>query len=249
MTLKLVNWNVDWATPRSREWKLDGILGRISSHNPDAICLTETDIGLLSKDQGIVYPQIDRVSERQGRKNRRKVLLWSKKPWSQIDYVGHGSLLPGRFVSGVTETSLGEVTIVGICIPYGMSRVRDSEVKRAPWQDHEEYMDTLKGVLDEIHKRASGERMIVMGDFNQKIGQGSRAPLRLRSMLKSVFPPGMSIVTEELEFREKRGLDHIALSQDLAVESLGAISNIADNGKCLSEGHFGVAAEVSAPGL
>ena len=165
MTLSLVNWNVGWATPRSREWKRDGILGRISSHNPDVICLTETDIGLLSKDQGIIYPQIDRVSERQGRKNRRKVLLWSKKPWSQIDYMGHGSLLPGRFASGVTETSLGEVTIVGICIPYGMSRVRDSEVKRAPWQDHEEYLDTLKGVLDKIHKRSSGERLIVMGDY------------------------------------------------------------------------------------
>lgn len=245
MTLSLVNWNVGWATPRSRKWRRDGILGRISSHSPDVICLTETDIGLLSKDQGTIYPQIDRVSERHGRKNRRKVLLWSKKPWSQIDYVGHGSLLPGRFVSGVTETSLGEVTIVGICIPYGMSRVRDSEVKRAPWQDHEEYLDTLKGVLDEIYGRASRERMIVMGDFNQKMGPGSRAPLRLRSMLKSVFPPGMSIVTEELEFREKRGLDHIALSQDLAAESLSVIGNIADNGKCLSEGHFGVAARAS----
>ena len=67
MTLSLVNWNVGWATPRSRKWKRDGILDRISSHNPDVICLTETDIGLLSKDRGIIYPQIDRVSERQGR--------------------------------------------------------------------------------------------------------------------------------------------------------------------------------------
>ena len=249
MTLKLVNWNVGWATPRSRKWKRDGILGRIESHNPDVICLTETDIGLLSNAGSIIYPQIDGISEKQGRKNRRKVLLWSKKPWKPLDLVGHCSLLPGRFVSGVTKTPLGETTIVGVCIPYHMSRVQYSEVKRSPWEDHEEYLDTLKGVLDAIYERTSGKRMIVMGDFNQTLGPRSIAPHRLRAMLKDTFPTGMTIVTEGLKFRNKRGVDHIALSEDLVAECRDTISNIADNGKCLSKGHFGVVAEISAQGL
>ena len=39
------------------------------------------------------------------------------------DDVGHASLPPGRFVSGVTQTSVGEVTVIGVCIPYSGSRV------------------------------------------------------------------------------------------------------------------------------
>lgn len=245
MTLTLVNWNVGWATPRSRRWKRDGILGRIESHNPDVICLTETDVGLLAKAGDIIYPQIDRVSEKKGRMNRRKVLLWSKQPWKPVDLVGHDSLLPGRFVSGVAKTPIGEMTIVGVCIPYHMSRVQHSEVKRSPWEDHEEYLDNLKGVLDTIYERTSGKRMIVMGDFNQKLGSGSRAPHRLRAMLESIFSRGMTIVTKGLKFRNESGIDHIALSEDLIAECRDTISNIADNGKCLSKGHFGVVVRAS----
>ena len=246
MTLNLVNWNVGWATPRSRKWKRDGILGRIESHNPDVICLTEADIGLLAKTGNIIYPQIDRVSERNNKKNRRKVLLWSKESWKPVDLVGHDLLLPGRFVSGVTETPLGEMTIVGVCIPYHMSRVQHSEVKRSPWEDHEEYLDNLKGVLDTTYDKMSGKRMIVVGDFNQTMGPRSIAPHRLRAMLTDTFPKGLTIVTKGLMFEGKRGVDHIALSEDLVTECRDTISNIADNGRCLSKGHFGVVVRANA---
>ena len=244
MTLNLVNWNVERATPRSRNWKLDGILGRIESHNPEVICLTETDVDLLPDNGCIIYPQIDQASEKMGKKNQRKVLLWSREPWKQVDYVGHDSLLPGRFISGVAETSLGEATVIGICIPYHMYK-DDSEVKTKPWKHHEEYLHTLKGVIDELYEKTSGKRMIVMGDFNQRLGPGSIAPHCLRAMLESTFPTGMTIVTKGLEFRNKRGVDHIALSEDLVAESLDTISNIAEDGRKLSD-HFGVVARASA---
>ena len=55
-------------------------------------------------------------------KNRRKVLLWSREPWTQVDGLGIDSLPPGRFVSGVTQTSVGEVAVIGVCIPWFGSR-------------------------------------------------------------------------------------------------------------------------------
>lgn len=46
-SVTVVNWNVEWATPRS--WsRRDEILRRIEREAPDIVCLTETDIRLLA---------------------------------------------------------------------------------------------------------------------------------------------------------------------------------------------------------
>ena len=46
-------------------------------------------------------------------------MLWSREPWHQVDDVGIDSMPPGRFVSGVTLTSMGEGTIIGVCVLPG----------------------------------------------------------------------------------------------------------------------------------
>ena len=107
------------------------------------------------------------------------------------------------------------------------------------WQDHEE---CLVG-LTEIFERVEAKRLIVMGDFNQRIGQGSRAPRALRLALQEAFEPKLRIVTADLAFQGRKSIDHIALSADWAVGSVDAISNIHGDRK-LSD-HFGVAAGVS----
>ena len=58
--------------------------------------------------------------------DRRKVLLWSREPWNQIDDMGTDSMPPGRFVLGVTQTSVSEVAVIGICIPWFGSRTEAS---------------------------------------------------------------------------------------------------------------------------
>ncbi len=246
MELKLVNWNVKRATPRSPKWRRDGILDGVNLHSPEVTCLTETDIGLLSNHGGhIVYPQIDSASEKMGRKNQRKVLLWSKEPWKQVDLVGHESLRSGRFVSGVTETSIGEVSVVGICIPWANSPgVKGSGVKR--WEHHREFLDTLERVLKNTFEQASGKRLIITGDFNQRLGQSySFGPTHeVREALRKAFPLGISISTKELLFQGERGVNHIAISDDLKANSLSAISNVPEDGKELSD-HFGIAAAIS----
>ncbi len=147
----------------------------------------------------------------------------------------------GRFGSGVTDTSAGEVAVIGICIPWFGSRTeaRRGAERRLRWQDHEE---CLVG-LTEILERVDAKRLIVMGDFNQRIGQGSRAPRALRLALQEAFEPNLRIVTADLAFQGRKSIDHIALSEDWAVDSADAISNFHE-GRKLSD-HFGVAADVS----
>ena len=179
---------------------------------------------------------------KKGQEGRRKVLLWSRAPWQPVADVGHASLPPGRFVSGVTQTSVGEVTVIGVCIPYSASRVGPPWNRRM-WQDHEEYLAGLAGLL----KRAPRTRLVVVGDFNQRIGQRSATPLRLRAALQSTLGPNLLIATAGLGFQGRRTIDHIALSQDLAAESLGVISNVHQDSD-LSD-HFGVVADLSVRGM
>ena len=124
-----------------------------------------------------------------------------------------------------------------------LSEARRKLERKMQWEDHEQYLAGLTKVLE----RASAKRLIVMGDFNQTIGPGSRARPQLRLALQEAFPPSMTIPTSTLAFQGRRSVDHIALSEDLAVGSLGMISNIHE-GRNLSD-HFGVVADLSAQHL
>ena len=109
------------------------------------------------------------------------------------------------------------------------------------WEDHEQYLDGLADVLEQTQTK----RLIVMGDFNQRLGQGGGVPTKLRTALQRAIPPRMTIATSALGFQGRRSIDHIALSEDLTVESLGVVSNI-DGASKLSD-HFGVVAGLSVP--
>ena len=238
MSLTVATWNVEWATPRSR--RTAEILRRIDQHAPDVVCVTETHNKLLSRDGHTICSRPDcgyAIKE-----HRRKVMLWSKEPWKQVDDLGADSMPPGRFVSGVTQTSLGEVTVVGVCIPWFGSRTeaRRGLERKMRWEDHEQY---LVG-LTEFLARAPAKRLIVMGDFNQIVGPGSRARPELQLALQRAFPPGMTIATSALSFQGRGSIDHIVVSDDLTVESLDVLSNI-HGGRELTD-HFGVAAALSS---
>lgn len=235
--MKLLNWNTEWATPRSP--RRTEILRHIDEHRPEVVCLTETHDELLAGEGHSISSQPDYGYPI--KPHRRKVILWSKEPWRQVDDVGAESMPPGRFVSGVTQTSLGEVTVVGICIPWHASRTeaRRGSERKDRWEDHKKYLARLTEVLEHI----TTHRLIVTGDFNQVIGAGSRAPHELRSALEKAFGNRLTIVSSTLAFNGRKAIDHIALSDDLNSKSLGAISNV-DGDRKLSD-HFGVVAEIT----
>lgn len=233
----VATWNVEWATPRSR--RTGEILRRLNEFAPEIVCLTETDPRLLSEGGHVIRGQAD--CGYGARWHRRKVMLWSREPWYEVDDVGQGSLPPGRFVSGVTLTSVGEVWVVGVCIPWFGSRTeaRRGSGRRKRWEDHKQYLVGLREVLS----RNAAEPTIVLGDFNQVIGAGGRAPRELQLALQEIFSCDIEIATSSLEFHGRKSVDHIAMSGDLKAESLNVLSNKHD-GRKLSD-HFGVAAEVN----
>ena len=166
-------------------------------------------------------------------------MLWSREPWNQVDAVGIESMPPGRFVSGVTQTSVGALTVMGVCIPWADSRVRATSVKRKKWEDHRQYLAGLSEVLESTLL----ERLIVVGDFNQRIQQGRSVPADVSTALQSTIGSRATIVTAGLGFRGRRSIDHVALSEDMTAEYLGVISNY-DGDRKLSD-HFGVVAGLS----
>ena len=115
--MRIVNWNVRWATPRSP--RRPEILRRMEAHEPEVVCLTETDVALLPWDGHVVCSLADYGYE--APKNRRKVLLWSRQPWRDVDQMGDPDMPPGRFVRATTQTSPGDLTVMGVCIPWSAS--------------------------------------------------------------------------------------------------------------------------------
>ena len=238
MSLKVVTWNVEWATPRSR--RTPEVLARLARHAPEVVCLTETHDGLLSQHGHTICSQPDYGYPLKD--GWRKVMLWSREPWDQVDDVGIDSLPPGRFVCGITQTSVGEVAVIGVCIPWFDSRTKASRKfeRKERWEDHRQYLAGLTEILG----RTNAKRLIVMGDFNQRIGMGSRAPDDLQLALQNAFSPNTRIVTSDLVFEGRKSIDHVALSADWTVGSVGVISNIHD-ARRLSD-HFGVVATLSS---
>ena len=82
-----------------------------------------------------------------------------------------------------------------------------------------------------------------MGDFNQVVGPGGRAPATTRSALRECFSSDITIAIGPVTFQGRRSIDHIALSEDLAVERVEVTSNMIEERE-LSD-HFGVGAELS----
>ena len=126
MALNVVNWNVEWATPKSR--RKGEILSRIDHNKPEVICLTEAHTGLLSRSGYTICAGADygyTITE-----DRRKVLLWSREPWAHVDELGADSMPPGRYISGVTQTSLGPLTVIG-CAFHGRDPVYEAPPRSA----------------------------------------------------------------------------------------------------------------------
>ena len=132
--------------------------------------------------------------------------------------------------------------MVGICIPWFGSRTetRRGSERKSQWEDHALYPDCLSDML----KGEQDGLLIIVGDFNQRIGQGGFVPSNLRSALQGAMPEYVTIATSALGYRCSRCIDHMALREDRAAESLSVISNMAGERE-LSD-HSGVGAVLTS---
>ena len=202
-------------------------MARIKTHQPEIVCLTESAPDLLSGNTICSQPDYG-YKIRRG----RKVVLWSANPWQQVDDLGDQLLPPGRFVSGQTETSIGPIRVIGVCIPWFGSRA-GSGIGR--WQDHADYLAGLGPLID----RYPDQPLILVGDFNQQIAPGY-APANMLAKLKAATKQ-LTIETAGLKHGDRLAIDHIATAE-LRAEKLQTIDNYQDD-KRLSD-HFGIVADL-----
>jgi len=202
-TVRIGTWNTWWASPGgARGHRVRTVL---AGPGCDILCVTEGSAGLLPTGGHIIdagtewgYSPHD--------EDRRKVLLWSRSPWSEEDRVGSPDFPGGRFVKAVAETAIGKLTVVGVCIPWDGAHVGSGRKDRRRWQDHLAWLETF----ERLPWRRTTHRMVVLGDFNQRIPR-TRVPKKAFEALLRAFD-GLAIATAGAP--EAR-IDHIAHTPDL----------------------------------
>jgi endonuclease/exonuclease/phosphatase family metal-dependent hydrolase len=232
----ILNWNVEWVPTRSQRFRR--VQEVLSETKPDIIVLMEATPNVLPKHGSIVTSDADYGYSPTDR-TRRKVLLWSRNSWSVVDNVGSPLMPGGRFVAGTTETQVGLLRIVGVCIPWRDAHVRTGQKDRKPWEDHCRYLDGLKRYLECI----TNVRTLVVGDFNQRV-PASNAPRAVATKLLDAFS-GWEISTAGLQSAGGDALiDHVAMRPGSAKPLMTVIERMTERGEKRSD-HHGVIVRLS----
>jgi hypothetical protein len=136
MSFKLLNWNIQWA--KSGTKRGNAIREIIDLQGADVVCITESYAGLFADGHTICSGEDYGYPIKQG---RRKVMLWSKTAWRDVDVVGDPGLPTGRFVAGTHSTPIGDIRFVAVCIPWSSAHVSSGSKNRKRWEDHLSYLD------------------------------------------------------------------------------------------------------------
>ena len=228
--LVIATFNTEWRRAASR----DAAIIRERLEGCDIVCLTEAYQDFFANEGYLISPPFVGEGHDDG---RRKVLLWSKKPWA-TEQIGQ-SEWPSHFLAGTTETDLGTLSVYGVVIPYRFSDVRYGKPKRKVWEKHLEFLQALDELLPE-----RPERSIILGDFNQRVPakyQPQRVGLELERVLLRRFELATGGVIPDIG---KQAIDHVCLSSDLTASDVHGLSNSRPGGGEISD-HFGIRVRVT----
>lgn len=230
--MRLVNWNIERNGPQTRE--AVSLLEEIRALSPDLVCLTEAWTTSLDTFGGHTLSAKGVAWGRQA-EDERKVVLWSPRPWIDIDTMEEVCRFGGA-VSGRTELGGQLVRIVGICIPYHMASPFGQVPKEAPWRQHELFLGALDLFLRRLGK---SEPVIVLGDFNRKIPRAGRTPRKSFEMLEDAFRGYEIATTGVLEPLESQTVDHAAFAGAFDIMGVKGRPATTPEGLVRSD-HFGV---------
>lgn len=229
-TFTLGVWNAEWA--RAGFARGARVMAALDGMHADVVCLAEGEAALLGSDHVVTsgpdygYRRIE---------GRRKTLLWSRWGWRDVDDLGHDDLPPGRYVAATTDTPLGPVRVMGVCVPWRDAHVRSGRRDRAAWEDHLRYLAALGPLLR--RQRAEHPSVIVAGDINQRIPAHGQ-PRRVADALEQACA-GLHWITASATCEGKRLIDHVAASPDIAGEVCSTVPNHDADGARRSD-HAGV---------
>jgi endonuclease/exonuclease/phosphatase family metal-dependent hydrolase len=224
--IRVATWNLKWATPALRRGQIlrDALIGL----SADIVCVTESCESMLPSNGHAIVSDADYGYS--SPQERRKVLLWSREPWADIDTFGSAELPSGRFIAGTTITPLGQVRVFGLCIPWRDAHVRTGRRDRTPWQDHLSFLNTIPEVLG----KDADLPAFCLGDLNQRI-----PALPVRSALKRALEGWHTATAGRIPPLGVPSIDHIAHQQRFRMISVRGLPKYAEDGLELSD-HFGV---------
>ena len=230
--IQIATFNCEWR--KSASFDAAVIRERILEGHPDVVCLTEAYRDFFGVEGYTIEAAADGRAD-----GRRKVLLWSRNPWTDVDAEGPAGLPAGRFVSGRTETASGEVAFIGVCIPYRWAGVRSGTPKREPWELHLQYLSLLGSCLP-----TEPRRLVILGDFNQRVPRKYQLQA-VHDALNEALLTRLDLATSGLiEPIGRQAIDHICHSRDLMLKSRTGLSNARPSGGAISD-HFGVHVELA----
>lgn len=236
-TLRLALWNVDWAMPNSARGR--AVRQILAETDADVICLAEGFAGLLPDCGNTIESDPDYGYEL--KPGRRKVLLWSRYPWSGVDNVGSPDLPSGRIVRGQVATPLGDVVVFGVCIPWFNAHVSTGRLDRRQWQDHTTYLEALRPIL----AREATANVLVAGDYNQSIPPKRGSQISRHKLLADALCGFLPCTVGDIPGVEKKSLNHVAHSPSLSPVALSGWSSHGADGTKLSD-HFGLLVDFQA---
>ena len=245
--MRILNWNTQWLSPRSRGGRFQAARELIAGHQADVICLTEARAELMPSGGQTVASELSGAGTIENR-GGRKVVLWSRYGWRKVDALGSPRLPEGRFVRAETEIAGQAWTIVGMCIPYHAYRVGEKwgEQRLATWEGACRYLDALREDL--LPKFKHRERVVLLGDFNLQIPPKNYPyPNSEVDRKRQATFARYNIPTSDAGHDpalDKRFIDHIALSHDINVNETKFFSRFHSDGTELSD-HNGVCIDVS----
>jgi exonuclease III len=223
--IRIATWNVEWATLGT----LRGArVAESLASAGDVLVVTECTLGILPA--GHIVDAGDDWGYRVPDPTRRKLALWSKWPWRDVDPVGDPDLPSGRFVAATTSTPIGDLRVVGVCIPWAAAHVSSGRRDRRQWEEHAQYLRALPDAL-----ASQSQPFIVAGDFNQRIPRRQQPEHVYDLLLASLG--GLHVATSG-DTESGQLIDHIAMSEVFTTSSFELIP-ASDHSGPLSD-HAGV---------
>ena len=236
--MRILNWNTQADRYRTDSDRLRSIRERVASYDADVICLTEAYPEAMPNGERTTASGLSGWGWPEDR-GARKVLLWSRNGWTDVDRVGSPHLPPGRFVSASTVVDGAQWKIVGMCIPHDGYRGN-------AWQGACEYIEVLRREV--MADQSYQWRTIFLGDFNLQIPPKNYPyPGQDVNRIREETFRGLSIPTagdtDDPALGGRRFIDHIAFTPDIRLRDRRFFSRFSDEGAELSD-HNGVCIEV-----
>ena len=82
--MRILNWNTQWLSPRSRGGRFQAARELIAGYHPDVVCLTEARAELMPGGGQTLSSELSGAGAIENR-GGRKVVLWSRLGWRKVD--------------------------------------------------------------------------------------------------------------------------------------------------------------------